>query len=31
MNVMLIEKDELDIDVDNNRQMMVVEHMESNE
>jgi len=28
---MLIEKDELDIDVDNNRQMMVVEHMESNE
>jgi hypothetical protein len=29
MNVMLIEKDELD--VDNNRQMMVVEHTESNE
>jgi len=29
MNVMLIEKDELD--VDNNRQLMVVEHMESYE
>jgi hypothetical protein len=29
MNVMLIEKDKLD--VDNNRQMMVVEYMESNE